>query len=145
MKQMQALFTLLILLLPQAVSAAAWTISDAYVRATPPGATVAAAYLTIRNTSEHEITLKAASSPLAQAVEFHEHFMQGDMMRMQPMPEVRIAAKAALRFQPGGRHIMLIGLKRQLKAGEVVPMVLRFGSGEQARLVLPVRDMRMSR
>lgn len=142
MRQMKALFTLLILFLPQAAAGAALALSDAYVRATPPGATVAAAYLTISNNSEHEVALKAASSPLAQAVEFHEHVMQGDMMRMQPMPQVSVPANGALRFQPGGNHVMLIGLKRELVVGEQVPITLRFSNGETLTLQAEVRDMR---
>ena len=60
--------------------------------------------------------------------------MDGDMMKMQQVDGIDLPAGKGVNLASGGYHIMLIGLKRQLKAGEVVPLThRRRRQGQEAR------------
>ncbi len=91
---------------------------------------VAVSYPSI--TSPIDDVLLGASSPCCKAVELHTHEMDGDVMKMRKVDAVPLKAKVPTLFQSGGLHLMFIGLKKPLKAGDVVPVSLRFGHvGEQ--------------
>ena len=59
-------------------------VSDAWVRLPPPGAQVAAAYLTLE--SKQALSLSNVTSPAAEAVEIHTMSMHGGMMEMRQLP-----------------------------------------------------------
>lgn len=99
--------------------------SDAWSRATPGGATICAAYLTLESPAGD--TLTGVSSPAAKAASVHEMTMDGTVMRMRPVPEgLTLPAGQPVTLQPGGYHIMLEGLKAPLKQGQTVPLHLTF-------------------
>lgn len=85
-------------------------IEDARVRAPAPGRDMTAGYFIARNTAATDIVLVGASSPAARAVEMHVSEADGDMVRMRQLPQVEIGAGATVRFEPGGRHLMLFGV-----------------------------------
>jgi copper(I)-binding protein len=104
---------------------------DAWARATPPGAGVAAAYLTIDNSAGVADRLLGASSEAAGRVEVHETRREGDVMRMRKVEPLDVAAGERVVFGPGGLHVMLMDLRAPLKQGDKLPLVLRFeGAGE---------------
>ena len=103
------------------------TVSQPWSRATAPRATVGAGFLTIRNTGLQADRLISASSPRAATVEIHTMSLEDGIMRMRPLTNgVEVPAGGKATLAPGGNHIMLIGLKSPLKAGERVPATLRF-------------------
>jgi periplasmic copper chaperone A len=88
--------------------------------------------------------LVAASSPIAGTVEVHEMSMDGDIMRMRALPNgLELPAGKAVALKPGGYHLMLLGLKQALKAGDTVPVALviegRDGKRETLALDVPVK------
>lgn len=121
-------------------------IKDAWVRAaaagaqsemeTPPGEPshdgemsmgfTSAAYLQIINRGKVADRLLRVSSPVAETAGLHETTMTGDVMSMQPVNYVEAPANGKVELKPGGLHIMLIGLKQDLKPGERVPLELVF-------------------
>ena len=70
--------------------------------------------------------LIAAASDAAGAVEIHESYQDMGMMMMRPVDRIEIPAGRKVEMKPGGYHIMLLNLKRDLKAGEVVNVTLQF-------------------
>ena len=87
------------------------SVQDAWARATPPGASVGAAYLTITNNSDHAIKLTGAVTAVADHVEMHTMSMDGNLMQMRPIEGgLEVAAGASATFEPAGNHFMLIGL-----------------------------------
>jgi copper(I)-binding protein len=98
------------------------TVKNAWVRATAPQQKVIAAYLQL--SSAEDARLIAARSPLAGTVEIHETRSENNMMKMRPVETVALPAGKAVEFKPGGYHIMLMGLKSALNAGESVPLTL---------------------
>ena len=100
-------------------------VTNAWALATPPGIEVGAAYFVITNRGERD-RLIGVSSPAAERAEVHVTTMDGNLMRMQRVDTVDIPHGAATSFAPGGRHVMLVGLKQVLKAGAAFPLTLTF-------------------
>lgn len=94
-----------------APTAAGLEITDARVREPVPGRTMTAGYFTARNTTDRAMTLVAVSSPAAGSVEMHVSEQDGDMMRMRQLDSVEIGGGNTVRFEPGGRHLMLFGIE----------------------------------
>jgi copper(I)-binding protein len=115
------------------------SVSDPYARAVPPGQTNSALFMTLTNASGEGHSLVAAESPVAEAVELHNHIMDGGMMRMRRVEYIDLEPGETVALEPGGLHLMLIGLSRQLQPGQQVDLTLVFGDGSRARLQAPVR------
>ncbi len=113
-------------------------VEGAYVRELPPGVRVTAAFLTLHNNGGSARTLVGVSSSLAERAEIHSHNLKGGKMMMRPVSQVVVAAHSEFEFKPGGYHIMLFGLKRELKVGDTLPLVLRFAGGGALSLVAQV-------
>ena len=116
-------------------------IENGWTRATPPGAKIAAGYLTIRNTSATADKLVAASSPAAGRVETHVTIEEGGISRMRPVKGYDIPAHGAFELKPSGAHLMLVNLKAPLKEGERVPLVLKFAHAGEVRTELEVKAL----
>jgi copper(I)-binding protein len=111
----------------QPVRVGGLAITDAWSRATPPGATTAAGYLTITNGGGEADRLVAVTTPAAAAGELHRMAMAGPVMTMEPVKGgIEIAAGATVTLAPGGLHIMFTGLHGGLREGEAMPVTLTF-------------------
>ncbi len=102
------------------------TVTDAWTRASAPGANIVAGYMTIRNASKSADRLVAASSPLSQKVETHVTVKDGDIFRMREVKGYDIPASGTFELKPGGAHLMLVNVRTPLKEGDKVPVTLRF-------------------
>jgi len=113
---------------------AAVSVAEAWARASSAMAAAGAAYMKIENTGSEADALLGAASPVAETVEVHETVameepaatdgMGGGMMGMRPIARLEIPAGGSVALEPGGYHIMLIGLKQELKAGETIEITL---------------------
>ena len=99
---------------------------QAWARATPPGATVGGVYLTIDNPGASDRLLRVRT-PASERAEIHETSVVDGQMRMREVDGLQIPAGGEVKFEPGGLHLMLVGLKQPLKEGEFVPLTLEFG------------------
>jgi periplasmic copper chaperone A len=99
-------------------------VTNAWARATPGGAATGAAYLTI--VSPVADRLVGVSSPVAKNAQLHTMTMQGGIMKMRPTAGINLPAGKAVTLQPGGMHIMLVGLTAPLKEGQSFPLMLSF-------------------
>ncbi len=116
-------------------------IREGYVREMPPGQSTTAAFMKLTNTGKEPIALIAATSDSAQAVELHTHQHVNGMMQMKKVPRLEIAPRRSVEFAPGGYHLMLINLKRTLRAGESVAITLLDERGRSYSAQLPVVKM----
>ncbi|MDR2838895.1 MAG: copper chaperone PCu(A)C [Azonexus sp.] len=118
------------------------TVDDPYVRLAPPNAPATAAFMVIKNSGSGDVKLIKADNPASRVTELHTHINDGGVMKMRPVASVDIKAGGATTLQPGGLHLMMIGLKAPLKEGDVVPLTLGFDDGSvkqiEARVVRPV-------
>jgi len=131
------------LLLTRAVQASpqgSIQVSAAWARATPPGISVGAAYLLIRNAGAADNLIRV-DCPLAERVEMHSSTLVGGVMHMRPVTDLLLPAHGELRFAPESLHLMLLGLKSPLVAGEHVPLVLTFKSGVHVSADAVVRGL----
>ncbi len=88
-------------------------------------------------------TLVSASTDVAEAVELHEMIMaEGDVMQMRPVEGgFTVHPDSFLPLEPGGLHIMLIGLTQELVAGETLDLTLNFEHAGDVQLSIPIEDM----
>ncbi|MDQ1120066.1 MULTISPECIES: copper chaperone PCu(A)C [Pseudoxanthomonas] len=114
---------------------AAWT------RATPPQAPSAAGYLTLVNSGAQADRLVSVSSPAATRVELHESRMDGGVMRMRRLEGLDLPAGATVALAPSGTHLMLIGPRQPLVAGQTIELVLRFAHAPAQTVRLQVRPI----
>ena len=102
------------------------TVNDAWARPASAGEN-GAAYFIINNGTASDDTLLSVSSDIASATEVHMSMADGnDVMSMQMQETVAIPAKEQVEFKPGGLHVMLVDLNRDLKAGDRVSLTLSF-------------------
>jgi periplasmic copper chaperone A len=119
------------------VAAGGIDVRDAWSRSTPPGIEVGVAYLVIENHGAPD-RLVSASSPIAKHTELHISKMEDGVMKMLPLDAVDIQPGAQTAFAPGGRHVMLIGLKQPLKDGDTFPLTLTFEHAGRLRTTVRV-------
>ncbi len=101
-------------------------VSTSWSQALPAVAKNGVAYLIIKNNSTRQDKLISASSPIAERVEIHSHQHIDGVMRMRKVEHVDLAQGTATIFEPGGLHVMLIGLKEPLKKDLIFPLSLIF-------------------
>lgn len=116
-------------------------IENPYVRATPPNLPNSAAFMSIKNDSNKDISIVSGSSKIAKAVELHTHDMKNGVMKMYQVPKINIAANSKTTLKPGGLHVMFIGLKKPLKIGEDVTFTLNLSNGETKTITAPVKKV----
>lgn len=114
-------------------------VSQAWTRAMPPGADVAAAYLDIRNTGKEKDRLIAASTPAAERVEMHMMAHEGGVMKMREVQSLDVPARKHLVLRSGGTHLMLVAPRKAFAKGQRIPLVLRFERGGELHVDLEVR------
>jgi hypothetical protein len=119
---------------PAASEEAGVSVRDAWIRETPPGMTVMAGYMKMRNNTSRSQFLVAASSSGFESVMIHRTILKDGMAGMVHLSQIELAPNASLNFAPGGYHLMLLTQKRTLRAGDAVDINLEFRGG----LVLPV-------
>ncbi len=86
-----------------------------------------AVFMTLVNRGGEADRLVAAQADVAEVAELHESKMEGDVMKMQPVEGgIAVPAKGQVTLKPGGLHVMLIGLKQDLKEGDRFPLTLEF-------------------
>jgi copper(I)-binding protein len=101
-------------------------VTDPWARATPKGATVGAGYMKITNTGTALDRLVSGSSDIAPAFEVHEMKMENDVAKMRPIKDLEIKPGQTMELKPGSFHVMFVGLKKPLAAGEHVKATLVF-------------------
>lgn len=122
------------------------TVKDPWVRGTVAGQKATGVFGQIVSTSGGKLV--SASSPVAGVAEIHEMAMEGNVMKMRAVPALDLPAGKAVELKPGGYHLMLMGLKNELKAGDTVPVTLVVegadGKRETVELKAPVKPLAAS-
>lgn len=98
-----------------------------------------AVYVTLSNSGSTADALVSASTDAAQMAELHETSHDGGVMRMRPVKSIPVPAGGKTELKPGGYHIMLMGLKHDLKPGDKVAVTLKFEHGGETRIEAPVK------
>ncbi|CAM3899710.1 copper chaperone PCu(A)C [Nocardioides marinus] len=118
-------------------------VGDPWVRATAgtEDTSMTAAFMTIDNTGDEDVTLVGASSDIAGSVEIHEMLMVDGAMAMRAMESgLVIEAGRGKVLEPGGYHVMLMGMTTELAPGDEVDLTLELSDGSTQELTVPVKE-----
>jgi len=107
------------------------SVSDAWVRAAPPGAGMTAGYLTVHNPSGQEIQVTAVKSADFGSVELHATVTEGGVATMRREEAVSVPPHGTVVFEPGGRHLMMFDPVRPLTEGDTVNLTVTLSDGTQ--------------
>lgn len=100
-----------------------------------------AIYFTINNPGSKDDLLVSASSQIAQSTEFHSSMMDpSGTMKMEHQTSVPIPAKSEVQFEPGGLHVMLVGLVQNLREGDRFSVYLNFREGGEIEVEVTVKN-----
>lgn len=127
---LRALFVFALTLVASASRASDLIISDAWVRATPPGKMMTAAYASIENLSTEVITITGVSAEVAGHTSLHETRIERDRSTMRPVAQLSIKAGERVTLTPGGLHIMLMKLSEPLTDGQSIDICLELENNE---------------
>lgn len=112
-------------------------VDDAWVRATVPSQHATGAFM--RLTSSVPGRLVAIESDAAKHVEVHEMAMQDNVMKMRQIPGIDLPAGQPVELKPGGYHVMLIDLARQITPGDRIALTLVVEDAARQQRRVPVQ------
>ncbi len=118
-------------------------VKDAWVRGTVPAQRATGAFMEI--IGRNSVRLIGAASPVAGTVEIHNMTLTNGVMKMFPVEGIDVPAGKTVKLAPGGYHVMFMGLKQQIMAGDKVPLDLLLETADKKRetvsLQVEVRDI----
>ena len=114
-------------------------VKNAWAPATAPNADAATAYMVLHNKTDQDDRLVSAESASAKSVTLHAMSMEGGMMSMHMVKSIPVPAHGMTALKSDGYHLMLKGLKGQLKKGAMIQLTLRFKRAGEVKLRLPVK------
>lgn len=127
---LKQVFTSLILMTVSGSSLASVMFVDGYVRAMPPSVPNSAAYFSLMNHGS-SIKLVGVDAAFANEAQLHTVLEEDGMVKMRQVPSFDIAENSTLTLSDSGQHVMLLGLKKPLVAGESLELMLTFDDGSQ--------------
>jgi copper(I)-binding protein len=114
-------------------------ISQPWARATPKGATSAAAYMTVTNNGKTADRVSCVSSDASAECQIHSMTMDNGVMVMRPVDGgLEIKPGETVTLRPGGFHMMLLNLKHPLEQGNSLQATLKFDSGGTVQVDYPI-------
>lgn len=118
------------------------TVLHPWARATPGPAKAGAGYLGLKNNGTTADRLVKAESTLSKKTELHTHIMENGVMKMTHMEEgIEVPAGQEVMFEPGGLHVMFMGLKAPFKEGEMLSVTLYFEKAGKVDVELAVKGV----
>ncbi|WP_409567164.1 copper chaperone PCu(A)C [Pseudomonas sp.] len=119
------------------------TVTESWVRASVPQQQSTGAFMVL--TADTDSALTNVASPIAKTVQIHAMTMDGDVMGMKQVEVLTLPAGKPVALDPNGYHVMLMGLKQQVKEGENVPLTLTVktaaGETQTLEVEVPVRAL----
>ncbi len=112
-------------------------IEHARAHATVPGQPVGGGYMTLVNGGGAD-RLVAVSAPVSKSAEMHMMKLKGDVMQMRQVEAIELPAGKTVALQPGGYHLMFVGLNAPLKVGQSFPMTLKFAKAGEVTVPVTV-------
>lgn len=117
------------------------SVADAWARPSPMMAGNGAIYMQLNNSGGSPDALVSASTDVAEVVEIHETVIENDVMKMHPVQKIEVPADGMAMLQPGGYHVMLINLKKQLEPGSKISVTLNFEKSDPMTIEAEIKDM----
>lgn len=100
-----------------------------------------AVFMRLVNDGPEADRLLGGQTDVAAVVEIHETVMEGEVMKMQMLPEgLEIPARGEVALRPGGYHVMLIGVRDDLEIGQRFELDLQFERAGTVTVEVEVRQ-----
>ncbi len=114
-------------------------IKDQWIR---PGAEkmATALYFTLENNGSEADTLYAVKTDIAKMVQIHETYTDGDMMGMREIGEIIVEPGSSVKLEPGGMHIMVMRLKKDIKIGDEIDFTLYFRNADKILITAEAKN-----
>ena len=114
-------------------------VENVWIREAPPTVKTLAAYMTLRNPTDNDISLICVESPTFTNVMFHRTEIKDGMAKMRHADEIIIPSHASFELTPGNYHMMLLGMKKPLKEGDSVELTLIFKNADNQKVFAVVK------
>jgi copper(I)-binding protein len=108
----------------------------------PASASVNAGYVKFTNTSDKDVEFHNFTSPVYDSVEMHITENRSGSAKMKQVSKILVPANSSIELKPGGAHLMLIGPRRDVQAGEQILMIAQDSLERRFMLKFTVIDMR---
>ncbi|MGO1118230.1 copper chaperone PCu(A)C [Rhodovibrionaceae bacterium A322] len=125
----------------QTVMAGDIMIKEPVARASAGPAKAGASYMMLMNKGSSADVLTGARSDVAKTTSIHTHLMEDGVAKMRPAGPVEIPAGEMVTFQPGGLHVMYIGLHAPFKKGDSFPVTLMFEKAGEVEITVTVGEV----
>jgi copper(I)-binding protein len=137
MQKLVALTLSVMLFLAGSVAAHELVVEQGWMRAMPPTQRMSAAYMTLRNEGKVAVIIRGASMDGVADASFHETRHRDGSVTMKALTSLTVGPGDQLVLEPGGTHLMMMGIARMPAAGEDVTVCLNTSAGEHC-VQLPV-------
>lgn len=114
-------------------------VEDPWVRVTFGQSRATAGYMALVDQSGKGNVLVRLEMGDGARAEVHETVTDGDIVKMRAVSSLPVPAGGRAELTPAGGHIMIMGLKGPLKAGETLPIKLKFADGSEMMAYFAVR------
>ncbi len=128
-------------LLPTTAFAADIKVEKSWARASAGMAKAGAAFLTIHNGGGSDDRLVAAKANVSRKAELHTHIKDGAVMKMRQVEAIDVPSGETVMLQPGGMHVMFMGLNAPFKEGEHFPLTLVFEKAGEVTVDVSVQGV----
>lgn len=118
------------LFLAGSVAAQELVVEQGWMRAMPPTQRMSAAYMTLRNEGTVPLVIRGAAMEGVADASFHETLHQDGSVTMQALTSLTIGPGDQRVLEPGGTHLMMMGIARMPAAGDDVTLCLNTNAGE---------------
>ena len=115
-------------------------ITHPWARASIGQAKAGAVYVVVSNEGIETDRLISASTDVAKKAALHTHKMEDGIMKMRPLKAIEIAPGEPMVLEPGGLHIMLMGLKTPLVEGKSFPLILTFEKAGSIEIDVKIQE-----
>jgi copper(I)-binding protein len=113
------------------------SVDKPWIRATVAQQKSTGAFFQLKATSDSRLV--EVRSAAADMVQIHEMAMEGDVMKMREVPGIDLPAGKTVELKPGGYHVMMMGLKQPINAGDSVPLTLVFEGKDKKRQTVELK------
>jgi copper(I)-binding protein len=114
-------------------------IREAWIKNLPPSTPVRAGYMSIHNPDQIAVSVVEIRSKAFASVEIHQTIEQDGMMRMDPVPNLKIEAGSSVQLAPGGLHLMMMNPEQPTRPGDIIEILLVLDDGSEQSLKMLVK------
>jgi len=104
-------------------------VTDAWIRAAPPGATMLAGYATLANSGDAPVTILTTQSDAFRMASLHETVVEEGVSKMRELHRLVVAPGESVTLAPGGKHLMLMQPRHEIGVGEKVEVRFLLSDG----------------